>query len=430
MTFYNKTTLQNGTVVITETIPDVRSVSLGFWIGVGSRHEKPAENGISHFIEHLLFKGTKNRTAREISETFDRLGAEFNAFTSKEFTCCFARLIDEHLDIGIEMLTDILQNSLFDKEHIEFERQVVFEELAMYEDTPDELVHDLFTASLWRNHPLGQQVLGSKETVAGFNREGIMDYLDRNYGSANIVFTAAGNITHEQIVEQLDLHYKPTIADKTEAIEVEASVESGLEVFKRPTEQAHFCYGSLGIKSRDDDRFALSVLEDVLGGSMSSRLFQKVREERGLAYSIYSYHSLFLDTGNFVTYAGTRPGNVNQVLSIIGDELESLKADGITDEELARAKDHTKGQLVLALESTRNRMIRLGKSEMTHGEILSMDELVKRVNDVTTEQVKQLARRLFDPDKMMLTVIGPLEKSEIVMPGRSSGGADAGAQDG
>ncbi len=415
MTLYKKTVLDNGTVIVTESIPDVRSVTLGFWIGVGSRNEATKENGVSHFIEHLLFKGTTSRTAKDISETFDRLGAEFNAFTSKEFTCYYARLLDEHLPIGAEVLSDILQNPLLAQEHITSEREVVLEEIAMYEDTPDELIHDLFTAALWREHPLGQQVLGTRETVGDFDRGSIQNYWRRNYGPGNIVIAAAGHLQHEDFVELIERDYQPDAAAKVTPSprEPKARTASAIEIHERQTEQVHFCYGAAGLNSRHEDRFVLAVLENILGGSMSSRLFQKVREERGLAYAVYSYHTLYLDSGNLVVYAGTRPANVNEVLSIVTGEIDDIKQGGVSQDELDRAKDHLKGQMVLSLESTRNRMVRAGKSELAHGEILSIDELVQRVSSVTVEQVTELARRLLHKDRMILSMIGPIAKSDL-----------------
>lgn len=413
MTVYEKTTLPNGTVVVTENVPDVRSVALGFWIGVGSRNEAPQENGISHFIEHLLFKGTDTRTAKDISETFDTLGAEFNAFTSKEFTCYYARVLDEHMPIAVEVLADILQNSKLAEEHINFEREVVLEEIAMYEDTPDELIHDLFTAALWGEHPLGQQVLGSRETVGAFDRSAIESYWRRNYGPGNIVIAAAGNLNHQAFVDMVNRFYQPKTVAKVTASPLEPRISPLVQVFERATEQAHICYGTAALNSRDPARFTLSVLENIIGGSMSSRLFQKVREERGLAYSIYSYHSLYLDSGNLVIYAGTRPANVNEVMSIVLSEIEDIKKNGVDDNELSRAKDHLKGSMVLGLESTRNRMIRLGKSELTHGEILSIDELVRRVSAVTADQVRDLARTVLDKDRMVLTMIGPVKEADL-----------------
>lgn len=413
MAFYEKTVLSNGMKIVTETIPDVRSVTVGFWVGVGSRNETPDEGGMSHFIEHMLFKGTKTRSAKQISETFDSLGAELNAFTTKEFTCYYTRLLDEHLGVGIEVLADMLQNTLFLDEHIEFERKVVLEEIAMYEDTPDELVHDLFTAALWKEHPLGQQVLGTAASVGAFGHEKALGFVGRNYAPGNIVVAAAGNLKHEQMVELINKHFQLDQAQPPAKNEKQAKAGSAVEVFTKATEQVHICYGTVALNSRHPERFALSIMENLLGGGMSSRLFQKIREERGLAYSVYSYHSLYQDSGNFTVYAGTRPANVNEVMSIILREIDLIKTGGVSVDELERAKEQLKGQLVLGLESTRNRMTRLGKSELSHGEILSVDDLVERVNRVTREDILRLAGDIFKKENMVLTVIGPVKEADL-----------------
>lgn len=413
MTFYRKTTLDNGAIIVTERVPAVRSVTVGFWVGVGSRDEAADENGMSHFIEHLLFKGTKSRSAKDISETFDTLGAELNAFTTKEFTCYYTRLLDDHLPIGIEVMTDMLQNSSFKQEHIDFERQVVLEEIAMYEDTPDEQIHDMFTSALWQDHPLGRQVIGTGDTVRGFDQAKTTGFFKSHYTPGHTVIAAAGNLDHDSFVELIKKFYDPPVASRPEKIETKPSVNSALRIARKKTEQVHLCYGTEALNARHPDRFALSVLENILGGGMSSRLFQRVREERGLAYSVYSYHSLYKDSGSLAVYVGTRPANVNEVLSIIDDEMEKLKREGIDDDEFARAREHLKGQLVLGLESTRNRMTRLGRSELTHGEILSVDELVDRVNEVTKEQIKELANKLFVKERMVLTIIGPIKEKDL-----------------
>lgn len=415
MSFFIKQVLDNGMTVIVEPIENVRSVAVGFWVGVGSRHEAPAEAGISHFIEHLLFKGTKTRTALDISETFDSLGAELNAFTTKEFTCYYTRLLDEHLETGIKVLADMLQNSLFKPEHINFERQVVLEEIAMYEDTPDEQIHDLFTASLWPNHPLGKQVLGSKESVGAFNQETVRNYFKRFYTPANIVVAAAGHVQAENLIALINKYFSHLPTAKPETKALTPSEPGKFSVFTKATEQTHLCYGGTTVNSRHPDRFALSVMESIIGGGMSSRLFQKVREEKGLAYAIYCYHSLYLDAGNVAIYAGTRKANFNEVLKIIRDELDLFIDKGVKEDELKRAKEQIKGQLVLGLESSRNRMTRLGKSELTHGEILSVDELIDRINAVQASDITRLAQQIFQRQNMILTVIGPIKEEEIVL---------------
>lgn len=400
-------------MIVTEAIPDVRSVTLGFWVGVGSRNETEEDNGMSHFIEHLLFKGTDSRSAKDISETFDALGAELNAFTTKEFTCFYTRLLDEHLPVGVEVLSDMLQNPLFKSEHVEFEREVVLEEIAMYEDTPDERVHDLFTAALWPQHPLGKQVLGTTDTVGGFDDHLTRGFFSLNYSPDNMVVAAAGHLEHDNVVDLVQRFFtkKPTGRPPHHDLTVE--IEAKTEIFSKPTEQVHMCYGTAALDARHDDRFALSILENILGGGMSSRLFQKIREERGLAYAVYSYHSLFRETGNVAIYVGTRPANVNEVLSIIRAELAAIVDAGVTEDELNRAREHLKGHLVLGLESTRNRMTRLGRSELTHGQILSIDELVEKVSKVTTPDVRRLAGEIFTADRMVLTIIGPVAQEEI-----------------
>lgn len=413
MTFYNETTLDNGTTIVTERVPGVRSVTLGFWIAIGSRDEAADENGMSHFIEHLLFKGTKSRTAQDISQTFDTLGAELNAFTTKEFTCFYTRLLDDHLPIGVEVLSDMLQNSTFKEEHIDFERQVVLEEIAMYEDTPDEQIHDLFTAALWGDHPLGKQVIGSIGTVSVFGPQKIKAFFNKHYTPGNMVIAAAGNLDHDSFVEMVKKYYDSEASKRREEVEVKPDVRHSVSVIRKKTEQVHLCYGTEALDARHPDRFALSVLDNIIGGGMSSRLFQKIREERGLAYSVYSYHMLYKDSGSMTIYAGTRPANVNEVLSIIDGDIKNIKLNGVTDEELSRAKEHLKGQLVLGLESTKNRMTRLGRSVMGSGEILAVDDLVNRVNDVDKSQIMRLANKLFDKEKMVLTVIGPIKEKDL-----------------
>lgn len=413
MPFYERSKLENGLTVVTEQVPNVRSVALGFWIGVGSRHESDAENGMSHFMEHMLFKGTTTRSAKDISETFESLGAELNAYTTKEFTCFFTRLLDEHLETGVEVLADMLQNPLFNPEHIEFERQVVLEEIAMYEDTPDERIHDLFTAALWPQHPLGRQVLGSTATVETFNPERSNKFFGNHYFPGNIVVAAAGNATHQEVIDLLKEHYRQFATGKTVVNDRRIIPESKLALFYKQTEQVHICYGTAALNARHPDRFALSVLENIIGGGMSSRLFQKIREEKGLAYAVFSYHSLYRETGNLAVYAGTRRANLNEVLKIIEEELQSIVEKGVTTEELDRSREHIKGQLVLGLESTRNRMTRLGKSELTQGEILSIDELVDKVMLVNQDDIKRLAAEILAPERMVLTVIGPVDLDEI-----------------
>ncbi len=411
--FFEKTVLDNGITIVTEAMEQVRSVALGFWMDVGSRDEPPGFGGMSHFIEHLLFKGTEKRTAEEISATFDRLGAELNAFTSKEYTCYYSRFLDENLPTAIEVLMDMLQGTLFAEEHIKSEREVVLEEIHLHEDTPDDQIHDLFAQTLFGSHPLGAPILGESGAVGNFGRDDVMRYFGDNYVPQNLVVATAGSVKHEDVVayvrETLELNPAGEPMHKSYV----PSPASEVMVRTKQTEQAHICYGTQAFDAKSDDRFTLTILDTILGGGMSSRLFREIREKKGLAYSVYSYHSLFEDTGLFTVYAGTRPSNAEEVIRLIQKELNDVAANGAGDDEFAKAKDHLKGQLVLGLESTRNRMTRLGKSELTQGEILSLDELVERIDKVTKDDVARIAAELFKPERMVLTVIGPFESDKL-----------------
>ncbi len=410
---FELTTLPSGVRVVSESMEQVRSVAIGFWVRIGSRDETARQNGMSHFIEHLLFKGTPTRSARDISETFDELGAELNAFTAKEYTCLFSRVLDEHVPVAIDVLSDMLQNSRFDQKDVLSERKVVLEEINLHEDTPDERIHDLFVSALFDGHPLGKTVLGHVDTVGKFKRNDVVGFFDEAYVPANVVVAAAGNVAHQQIADLAAEHLKHKPGEPSKRAESEPKIERRVRVFPKKTEQAHICYGTEAFRSGHPDRFALSIIDSILGGGMSSRLFQEVREKRGLAYSVYSYHSLFSETGMITTYAGTTPANSKNVIQLIKKEIASIKDKGVKSEELHRAKEHLKGQMVLGLESTGRRMTRLGRIEITHGEFLTLDELVERIDAVTQEDVIRLADRLFDPSKMVLTVIGPFEETEF-----------------
>lgn len=407
--FYQKTTLPSGLRVLTEAIPHVRSVCLGFWMGVGARDEEEELGGISHFLEHLIFKGTKTRSAREISELFDTLGGELNAFTAKEYTTYFARLLDEHVPVGVEVLADMLQNSAFRVADMNSERDVVLEEINLHEDSPDERIHDLFATSLWGHHPLGKSILGQADTVRSMSGSEIRDFFDKAYVPANMVVAAAGHLEHEAIVDLVDKHFVPRPGGPHGRKLLPAHPEAHATVFSKKTEQAHISYGTQAVSAKDPRRFALAILDNILGGGMSSRLFQEIREKRGLAYAVYSYHSLYADGGLFSVYAGTNPAKAEEVVKLVQAELDKMAKKGVTDEEVYRAKEHFKGQLVLGMESTSNRMTRLGKSELGDIEILSLDQLVERIDSVTAEAVLDVARTLFSPDRMVLTVIGPFE---------------------
>ena len=402
----------SGLRVITEEMPGTRSVAFAFWVGIGSRDERPAIAGSSHFLEHLLFKGTKTRTARQIAEAFDAMGGDLNAFSAKEYTCYYCRVLDRDLPTAIEFMADMIQNSEIAKVDVEAERLVILEEIHMHEDDPGDLIHDLFAETLWGAHPLGRPVLGTRETIGSISRAQIRGFYRSHYTSPRFVVAAAGNLRHEELCGLLERHVDTGPRISTDARPKVRSaggvprVSPTRLVRNRKTEQAHICVGTSAFSRRDPERFAFGVVNSVLGGGMSSRLFQEVREKRGLAYSVYSYHSMFAETGMFAAYAGTTPSKAEEVLRIVRGQIEDVAAGGLTDEELARAKGHMKGSLVLSLEDTSGRMSRIGKSEVAQGEILSVDELLRRVDSVTREEAERAARRVFERP-MALAVIGP-----------------------
>ena len=410
--FYRKTILENGITVITERMDTVRSVAMGIWFAVGSRDEIPAEAGMSHFMEHMMFKGTPTRDAAQISETFDGLGAELNAFTSKEYTCFYARLVDEHVPTAVEVLSDMVCNASLAEDSCVKEREVVIEEIARMEDAPDDRIHEIFAKALWPKHPIGLSVLGGRETVASFGHDSSAQFRARHYTTGNCVVAAAGNVDHDQLVDLVREHLvleKGPLSDRPEA---KAAGSSRLTVLEKDTEQSHICYGMATMNAHHEDRFVLTILDTVFGGGMSSRLFQEIREKKGLVYAVYSFHSLYQDTGQMAIYAGTRPGNTEEVVRLIQTEAERMKTGGITATELERSKESIKGHLVLGLESTRNRMTRLGKNVVTGGELLSVDELVIRIDKVTLDDILRVADDVFSAERV-LALIGPYSASDV-----------------
>jgi predicted Zn-dependent peptidase len=390
---------------------EVRSVSVGFWFDVGSRDEPDALAGTSHFLEHLLFKGTPSRSAKDIADAFDAVGGDVNAFTGKEYTCYYARVLDDDLPMALDVLSDMILNSTLDPGELESERKVILEEIAMHEDAPDELVHDLFYRSMWDGHSLGRPVLGFNETISAVERDQVAGYWDQRYSPANLVVAASGRLDHDDLAARIeDLFGGTRPGLRTDRNGPAPRPSLGVDVHRRPTEQAHMVIGTEGLHRADDDRHALTVLDTVIGGGMSSRLFQEIREKRGLAYSVYSYRSLFADTGTFVVYAGTTPQNAKIVKDIITSEFESILTDGITEAELARAKGHVKGSLVLSGEDPASRMNRLGRQQLTIGEIMSIDELIERFENLSMEDVARVAERVLGSRNFRVTVVGPFEQ--------------------
>ncbi len=404
------TELDSGIRVVTEAVPSVRSVALGLWVRTGSRDERPAQAGVSHFLEHLLFKGTKRYSAIEIAEVFDGLGAAVNAATGKESTNLYARFLDTHTDEAFELLAEMLLGPTYPE--IDSEREVVLEEIAMYEDEPQDKVHDVLDRAVFGGHPLGRRVLGEAEVISSIPIPDIDAYHRAHYTGANIVVAAAGNVEHERIVELSKRNVEPPVAEVNGSAP-EAPLLDGPQVAfqQKDTEQFHICFGGPGIDRGDERRYALSILDAVFGGSTSSRLFREVREKRGLAYSVGSYTQQYVDSGMVALYVGTRQDNVQEACEIIGRELGSIHTDGITDDELARAKEHVKGRMVLSSESTAARMGRIGKSLLFDMPLLTLDELLEKVDAITSQDVADLARELYAPDSLSAAAIAPDEDS-------------------
>jgi predicted Zn-dependent peptidase len=429
-----RTDYATGLRIVTESMPAMHSVTMGVWVDVGSRDERPTINGASHFLEHLLFKGTKKRTARQIAEAFDSVGGDLNAFTAKEYTCYYSRVRDQDLPMAVEFMSDMIQNSLIAKVDLEAERLVILEEINRQDDAPDDLIHDLFSETLWLGHPLGRPVLGTRQTIQAVSRDQIKRFYDRLYRPPHFVIAAAGNVGHEDLRAQVESRMETgRKVSGPETTRVRAGAKRGPKdnpgtlVKHRPTEQAHIVLGTSGPSRNDTSRFAFGVVNSALGGGMSSRLFQEIREKRGLAYSVYSYHAMFTETGTFSVYAGTTPTKAHEVLSIIRAELADVAGGGLTDEEIQRAKGHMKGSLVLSLEDTSGRMSRIGRSEISHGEILSVDEVLGRIDAVTRQDAERAAASVF-ARPMALAVIGPFTSEEFAAGGTSPAAPEAPAE--
>ena len=402
------TELDGGLQVVTESVPSVRSVALGLWVRTGSRDETPVQAGVSHFLEHLLFKGTDRYSAIEISEYFDGLGAATNAATSKETTHLYSRFLDEHTEAALDLLAEMFLAPAFPD--IDSERQVVIEEIAMYEDEPSDRVHDVLAGAIFGDHPLGRRVLGTAEVVGSIPIPDISAYHQARYRGSNLVVSAAGSLEHERIVELTRAHFRPE-AGAVDGLGGDAPAERArLRFYPKETEQYHICFGAPGIARDDDRRFALSVMDTIFGGSTSSRLFREVREKRGLAYAVGSYSEQYLDRGTVAMYVGTREENVNEACEIIGRELESLRRNGVSEEELVRAKEGVKGRMVLALESTSARMSRNARSALFGIPLLSIDELIERTDAVSADDVAELAAELYAPERISAACIGADEE--------------------
>ena len=411
---YRKTTLANGLRIVSESIPYMSSVSLGIFAGTGSRHETPAEQGVSHFIEHLMFKGTHRRSAKDIAEMVDDVGGQLNAATDRENTCYYIKVLPEHLSLGMDILSDMLLNSNFADVDVEKERQVVLEEISLYEDSPDELIHDLHMNSLWPGHALGRNILGTRETIAAMDRQAILDYRIRHYVPDNLVIAAAGNLTHEQLVELSQLYWADVSGKSQMLVDPTPTFVAARLLQEKDIEQLHVCLGTPGVAHDSSQYYASHVLNTILGGGVSSRLFQSIREDRGLAYSVCSYPSSFRDTGLMTIYAGVSPENSREVIEITNAILADIRVNGVRPDEIKRAKEQLKAGLMFSMESSASRMSRVGRAEISSREYLSPEKLAAKVDAVSLEQLFELAQPLYQPENTCMTALGPVEAAGLV----------------
>jgi predicted Zn-dependent peptidase len=393
-------------------MPDVRSVAVGFWVGTGSRDEAAPLSGASHFLEHLLFKGTEERSARSIAEAVDEVGGDMNAFTTKEYTAFYLRVLSDALDTGLDILSDIMWQPAFRPDEVEAERQVILEEILMHGDEPADLVHEVLADALWPGHPLGRDVLGTEESIEGLARDDIASFHAAHYRPANIVLAAAGDVDPDALVAGIEKRFRGGLGGGPPVRQAPTAAPRPLAVLNRPTEQAHLMVGFPAFDRNDDDRYPLAVIDHVLGGGMSSRLFQEIREERGLAYSVYSYRSLFEGTGALAVYAGTAPTRAQEVLRLIHDELDRMLDSGVSDRELVMTKTHLRGSLALALEDSGARMSRVGRGQLVHGSVPSIDQMQERLDAVSLQDVDRVIARVLGGPRVVAAV-GPFSEDDF-----------------
>jgi predicted Zn-dependent peptidase len=404
----NKTVLSNGIKILTKQMPHVRSVSMGVWVNVGARDESPEENGLSHLIEHMIFKGTQKRTAYQIAKEFDAIGGQTNAFTAMENTCYHARVLESHLDTMVDILTDIFLNSVFESGEVERERPVILQEIGMVEDNPEEYIHILSGKNYWGDNPLGRSILGSPENILRFDARAVREFFQRCYQPDRILIAAAGNLSHDRFVNLIAPAFETIRPGNGFPQRTTPDSKPQVEVCHRQLEQVHICLSAPGLATTDPARFAFSLMNSILGGNMSSRLFQEIREKRGLAYSVYSYLVSYEDTGMFGVYAGVEPSRAVEVTALIAETMRQLKMTPVRSEELQDAKEFTKGNMLLASESTDNQMVRLAQGEINFQRYISLEEVVNQIEAVGVEDIQSLADVLFQDQKLVLTVLGPL----------------------
>jgi predicted Zn-dependent peptidase len=411
---HRKTVLENGVRIVSERLPHLRSVSLGIWVNTGSRDEAPLENGVSHFIEHMSFKGTRNRSAFEIAKDLDAIGGLSNAFTGKETTCFYGRVLDRHFPLLADILSDIFVHPTFQSEDMEREREVIFQEINMVEDTPDDYLHMLFQSLFWPDHPIGRPVLGSAETVARMDREMIREYIRKFYVPERVLVVAAGNVDHEQMVE----YFRPVFEADSDFSEDNPQrslplTSGGVLVRQKALEQVHLCLGSEAPSQVDESRFACALMNTILGGNMSSRLFQEIRENQGLAYSVYSFFSPYADAGLFGVYAATDVRNMNSVLKITQNEIRKLGRGQLTKDDLAAAKENAIGGMYLAAESADSQMMRAAKNEFIFGRKVDYEEVVASIERVSVDHVVDMVNRVFGVDQVAFTALGPVNDEDV-----------------
>ncbi len=414
------TRLPNGVRVLSQELPDLASVTVGIWVENGSRYERPTEAGISHFLEHLFFKGTDRRTAAQIAEEIDAVGGVLNAFTGKEYTCYYAKVLREHLPMALDLLGDIFTNSRFADDEIERERTVIVQEISQVEDTPDDYVHDLFNLAFWPGHPLSRPIAGTADSVARFGRVDFLTFMSARYRPDRILITGAGNLQHEALVEVATRHFGDLAGTATPLDGGPPTASPGLAVHVKPLEQVHVCLGTPGISQTDRDRYPAHLLNSALGGGMSSRLFQEIRERRGKAYTVYSFLSSYLDAGYVGVYVGTSAGWVREVVEVIRAEIVRITRDGLRPEELVRTKNQMKGSMLLGLETSDSRMSRLAKNELYFGRDVPIEEVAAAIDAVDNDDIVRVAHRLFGRPQFALTVLGDL-KGEPLDEGVLSG---------
>ena len=411
---YRKTVLDNGIIVVTDSIPYFSTVSLGIWWKAGSRYEVPANNGISHFIEHMLFKGTASRNAYDIAKEFDAVGGSINAFTGKEYTCLYARVLKKDMNVALDIISDMYKSPLFKSDDIEKERYVVAQEIKMVDDTPEEAIYDMFNASYFKDHPLGMTILGSVENVERFTDRELKAYYKEYYAPETAIITITGRVSHDDCVRKIEQFFRGVENEGIERTMDTPVPNRGINIYEKDLEHIYLCIGAEGVSQVDGRRYPLYVLNAVMGGSMSSHLFQEVREQRGLVYNIYSYVNCYHDTGTFGISTSTSPESVEEVLGLIKTEIRRIRDEGITDAELAFSKEHIKGNLFISLESSETRMGRLAKNEIYFNDYIPLKETLREIDSIQKKDVDAIARAIFEnPEEISITVLGNVDAGRI-----------------